>query len=298
MTQHSGLGRLTGTVTGLLLVLGIAGACSSEFEFPAHDAVSSASVTSEPTTGAQYGAVLAEHPDFPKHVDGQVSGDLTSFQWRDRAWVFDREGVLIEVIDEPGAPPLDAPPATDREEKAGQPAPLALPDAPRLEESSPGCTSNVHAWEDIRHPTYGTVRVFLGTAPGAASQTGCIIASAPGGETVYLAKVQVRGPDQLQFARQVTDTSTGNSFITYDPGRYGGIFVLIPTADGFVAPSGPDPDGFQSDGRVRYYSTGIAGSDSGDPIALLESVNTCEPSCADANYRSALLKWNGYAYVE
>lgn len=242
-----------------------------------------------PTVGSHYDQILADHPDFPAQSSGEVSGDRTVLRWRGGYWVFANDGTLVDAPTgaREGARGEDDPGADD---KAGP-----LPDRPQLGEGVPPCESRVHAREDVPHPTYGTVRVFLSTLPGQ-EDFGCITASAPGGETIFYARVDVVGPEQLEFADPVTDDATGNSFVTYNPGRYDGVFVLIPTPTGFVAPEDTDAQYFQSDGRVRYYSARVVESDSGGPAAISEEINTCVPDCAAANYRHRLLTWDGSAY--
>ena len=47
-----------------------------------------------------------------------------------------------------------------------------------------------------------------------------------------LPAIPVDARESFGFAKPATD-ATGNTFGTYNPGRYDGVLVLIPTADGF-----------------------------------------------------------------
>lgn len=301
MTQRTTPTRLAATALALTVALGTAGACTSGTGSDPSAGSATASAQAEPTIGMHYDQIGAEHPDFPPQSEGRRDGDTTVFRWRDRDWVFDDAGVLVKIGD--GSAAAAAPPAADEpapdaggadEQQAEEPrASGPLPDAPQG--GGPEC-STVHARQDVPHPAHGTVRVFLATE-GGQGPSGCIIASAPGGETIYTATIGIYGPDQLAFGAPVTDPVTGNSFVTYNPGRYDGVFVLIPSGDGFVAPD-VDSGGYQTDGRILYYSAKLVGTDTGEPTAILETRNDCEPTCAEGTQTSHLLTWDGYAYTE
>ena len=68
-----------------------------------------------------------------------------------------------------------------------------------------------------------------------------------------------RRPVQVAFANPATD-ATGNMFVTYDPGRYDGVLVLIPNADGFED-IGWDKDmgGTHYMGKHAYYYAELIG---------------------------------------
>lgn len=93
--------------------------------------------------------------------------------------------------------------------------------------------------------------------------------------------------------------STGNIFIAYNPGRYNGVQVLIPSR-GFGGYS------FTADQAATYAPTYAAGfysaeaedSDGDGEYEIHESINTCDPMCASGNYVDATYTWDGEWYVK
>ena len=73
-------------------------------------------------------------------------------------------------------------------------------------------------------------------------------------------------PDHARCARvgrlrQPGPDSTGNTFITYNPGRYNGVLVLIPTAGGFEDIGWDDTGGSTQHyyGKHAYYNAELLG---------------------------------------
>jgi hypothetical protein len=60
------------------------------------------------------------------------------------------------------------------------------------------------------------------------------------------------------FANPAND-SMGNTFITYNPGRYDGVRVLIPDADGIEDIRWADASGKHYMGRHAYYYAQLVG---------------------------------------
>jgi hypothetical protein len=91
-----------------------------------------------------------------------------------------------------------------------------------------------------------------------------------------------------------TDT-LGHIFLTYNPGRYDGIVVLHPVANGF--------EDFgtlalaEDRATTRFYSSSLH-DDNGDGIEEIHAdINICDPNCAAANYVTTVYHWNGSDYV-
>jgi hypothetical protein len=127
----------------------------------------------------------------------------------------------------PVAIPAPSPPPPGSSQSASA-TPVVLPDVPP---PNSGCEGTVTAHHDILHKTLGAVRVFLllNTSAQTGNQ-GCISAVASSGKVLPAILVDAR--ETFGFANPATD-ATGNTFVTYNPGRYNGVLVLIPNANGF-----------------------------------------------------------------
>lgn len=173
---------------------------------------------------------------------------------------------------------------------AAQRAPtVALPDSPPRTSS---CPSIVTGTTDVQHPQLGTVRVFL-LASGTSGSKGCVV-SVTGTGTV-LPPIEIGVYDKsLTFYSPASDR-TGNTFVKYNPGRYDGVLVLVPTPTGFA-----DPEFSTSDyiGRLAYYYAEAKGPGADGRYVIEQSNNDCMPSCAGGTITKRTLKWNGHDYVE
>jgi hypothetical protein len=174
--------------------------------------------------------------------------------------------------------------------------PASLPPAPP---ATPDCQGDVKAQQDIPHPTLGTVRVFLvlkNPPTTAVPHRGCVSAVADNGKVLPPIPIDVSPANSLNFANPVTD-STGNAFITYNPGRYDGVLVLIPTADGFEDIGWADRSGTRYEGKHAYYGATLEGPGPDGRYTIRQSNNDCTPSCASGTVTSQDLHWNGTDYV-
>jgi serine/threonine-protein kinase len=173
-------------------------------------------------------------------------------------------------------------------------APVALPNEPPQDS---GCQGVVIGHNDLEHPNLGTVRVFLflNTSTSSGDSVGCVLPVTRSGRV--LPTIPIDGQEKLAFANPATD-ATGNMFITYDPGRYPGVLVLIPDADGFED-IGWDAEmsGTHYMGKHAYYYADLVGPNSSDLYTIRQSRNDCTPSCADGTTTSQDLHWNGSDYV-
>jgi Ca-activated chloride channel family protein len=175
--------------------------------------------------------------------------------------------------------------------------PLSLPAAPPQSGSCPGMIKD-HS--DIDHPTLGPVRIFLlWNAPSDGPADGCIVGVAASGKVITPIPVSVYADSPYQknfaFADPATD-ATGNTFITYNPGRYDGVFVLVPSADGFEDMGWDKEDVFYT-GRRAYYYAELEGPGSDGKYAIAQSENDCDPDCASGSVTTTTLRWDGHDYV-
>lgn len=99
---------------------------------------------------------------------------------------------------------------------------------------------------------------------------------------------------ELGLAYRSSDKS-GNLFIEFNPGRYDGLVVLRPTADGFEDFSTlPDPD---VNNPGRFYGARLIETDQHGNFLIELSKNDCNPYCADGAVTQTVYSWNGADYV-
>jgi serine/threonine protein kinase, bacterial len=162
--------------------------------------------------------------------------------------------------------------------------------------SNSGCEGTVTAHHDVQHNTLGMVRVFLvlNTSVGSKSE-GCIAAVTSSGKVLPAIPVDAR--QTFGFANPATD-ATGNTFVTYNPGRYDGVLVLIPDADGFEDIGWDDRSSSQHYyGKHAYYDAKLVGPGANGEYTISQSHNDCTPSCAGGSVTTQDLHWNGSDYV-
>ena len=181
------------------------------------------------------------------------------------------------------------PPAASVSASSKSPA-MSLPDVPP---PTPDCKGSVQAHADIPHPALGTVRLFLILDSNQVGpKVGCVAAVAGNGTALPAITVDVGG-NSLNFANPVID-STGNAFVKYNPGRYDGVLVLVPTPTGFQD-IGWGNTHYQ--GKHAYYYAKLEGPGSNGQYTIRQFNNDCSPSCAGGAITSHVLQWNGTDYV-
>jgi hypothetical protein len=182
--------------------------------------------------------------------------------------------------------------ATSEDDAAGGGnASAPLPAAPQFSGAATVCSGgSVVGTTDITHPGWGPTRIFaITTAAGSGGGEACLVAQNAAG--VQWSHAEDSGPTTVKwrFANPATD-NTGNTFVIYNPGRYDGVIVLVPTADGFA----PIEQSYQT-GQNRYYYAELVGPQGGR-YAIEASANDCEPDCASGTITRRTLQWNGSTY--
>lgn len=172
--------------------------------------------------------------------------------------------------------------------------PAVLPDAPP---PNSGCDGNVIAHTDVNHESLGAIRVFLLLKSSAEDYGhGCIATVTGSGKALPAIPIDAH-EGTLRFPSPATD-ATGNTFVTYNPGRYDGVLVLIPTAAGFEDIGWDDQRyGTHYEGRRAYYYAELVGPGADGKYTIRQSHNDCTPDCADSTITTQDLHWNGSDYV-
>jgi len=103
------------------------------------------------------------------------------------------------------------------------------------------------------------------------------------------------GSDALVPWSARTHDRVGHLFVKYNPGRYDGVIVLEPVAEGFKDfGSLPPVDGY----NARFYYAEVADGDGDGTFEIVTTSNDCEPYCAAGSITSTPLRWTGTDYAE
>ena len=171
--------------------------------------------------------------------------------------------------------------------------PVSMPAYPP---ANSGCQGTVTGHHDIDHKTFGPLRIFLALSTVGADSAACIAAVTAGGAA--LPPITLDARESVGFANPATD-STGNTFITYNPGRYNGVLVLIPTAGGFEDIGWDDTGGSTQHyyGKHAYYNAELLGPGPDGRYTIRQYIHSCTPDCASGPTTIEDLHWNGSDYV-
>ncbi|ANB09153.1 hypothetical protein SAM40697_5197 [Streptomyces ambofaciens] len=161
-----------------------------------------------------------------------------------------------------------------------------------------GCAGKTLDHRDIQHPDLGPVRVYLVRRPASEQPAGCVTAVTGSGRALAPVEVDANWTMEgaLRFAAPATD-STKNVFVTYNPGRYDGVLVLVPTADGFADIGWKSADDYYSGGRFAFYYARPVGPGEDGEYAIVHSIKGCDPSCAEGATSKVILRWDGRDYL-
>ncbi|MFF9103206.1 hypothetical protein ACF1AU_21785 [Streptomyces rubrogriseus] len=185
--------------------------------------------------------------------------------------------------------------AAEGKSTASAPLDASFPPSPP---ATAGCTGKMLDHRDIRHPDLGPVRVFLVRRPASDEPAGCVAAVTGSGRALAPVEVDANWSmkDPLRFAAPATD-STKNLFVIYNPGRYDGVLVLVPTADGFADIGWRSPEEYYSGGRLAFYYARPVGPGRDGEYAIVQYIKGCDPSCAEGATAKVTLRWDGHDYL-
>lgn len=181
---------------------------------------------------------------------------------------------------------------TSRPTQPAAPSPAVLPSSPP---DAAQCAGTVLDHRDIQHPSLGTVRAFLVQRAGFDPSHGCVTAATASGRALATIDVDIY-EDDLHFPDPATD-ATGNTFVIYNPGRYDGVLVLVPSKDGFEDIGWSNPADHYSGGRLAYYYARLDGPGGDGRYTVVKSANSCNPNCASGAVSKVTLRWNGHTYL-
>lgn len=152
-----------------------------------------------------------------------------------------------------------------------------------------GPSCSVSGVASVEHPTWGQIRVVTMLTERVLEGTGTI--AAVNDDEVVLWSVQTS--EMLTMSPAATDQdATGNVFINYDPGRYNGVIVLRPTAEGFddlQTLPGEQPGG-------RFYYAAPVGEPE-DEVSIWQYTNDGIPDYATGTVTKEQFVWDGTDYV-
>lgn len=149
---------------------------------------------------------------------------------------------------------------------------------------------NINGLLLLNHPTWG--RTLLGAVSWeeGESQRFAIAAINSGGELRWMQ--QLGDWYSLNYAGPPTDSS-GNIFLTYNPGGESGVIILRPIHDGFDDfGTLPAPGEY----NARFYGAELVQFD--DTYEVDKATNDCDPNCAEGDVNHNYYYWNGTDYVD
>jgi hypothetical protein len=176
--------------------------------------------------------------------------------------------------------------------RSATPPPASFPSGPP---DAAHCPGTVLDHRDISHPDLGAVRVFLVRRTGSGAASGCVASVTSKGRALASIDIDIYEND-LHFASPDSD-ATKNTFVIYNPGRYDGVLVLVPDKGGFEDVGWTEPDVHYRGGKHAFYNARLAGPGGDGRYTIIQSQNSCNPSCADGAVSHVTLHWNGHEYL-
>jgi hypothetical protein len=146
----------------------------------------------------------------------------------------------------------------------------------------------------FQHPTWGASMLVTATTHSSqyCNSAGDIYVLDSSGAIRWDRSIEYGCGEPLVPADPTID-ATGNLFVIYNPGRYYGVIILRPVADGIDDLGTSD---FASGVNLFYYADAV--DVNGDGIyEIVQSDNDCNPDCAGGTVTSVTYHWNGSGYV-
>ena len=146
---------------------------------------------------------------------------------------------------------------------------------------------------DFQHPAWGTVTLRTFAPESPPGMAGAAVLSESGEVLWYLQAAQENDHQyEWSLAAPAIDSS-GLLFINYNPGRYNGLAILRPTADGMDIVAWP----YDAPGGQVLYNAELEGPGEDGKYVIIQYRNDCTPSCADGTTTTEQLTWNGSEFA-
>ncbi|MFD5177860.1 hypothetical protein ACFWM1_18770 [Nocardia sp. NPDC058379] len=146
------------------------------------------------------------------------------------------------------------------------------------------CPGDVSDYRDVNHPALGALRVSLvGFRSNTSMSDGnaCIAVTKPDG--VEVKTIPMSAYKGAMYFHPTSLDATGNLFVVYNPGRYDGILVIVPTDDGVTT--------------VDRYNARLIGPGTNGQFTIESKHHDCTPDCAHGPTTTEIQHWNGTDYV-
>lgn len=155
-----------------------------------------------------------------------------------------------------------------------------------------------HYVETLLHPTLGELTLVVAQEFHGRSTGWVQVLDARGNpildaEIVDIETLHPLGQRPDGTGSFKTQDRDGHVFVVYNPGRYEGTIVLVPTAEGYDDLGTLD---FDDASTNRFYSVSPIDGDGDGAYELEEAINDCEPTCAEGTVHLTVLRWDGTDY--
>jgi hypothetical protein len=144
---------------------------------------------------------------------------------------------------------------------------------------------------NFEHPTWGKSTLVTTVSSSTDKRDATIAVVNSSGEITW--KHNAGTWEELKLAQPPRD-KTGHIFINFNPGRYDGVIILQPTADGFnffeTLPAAGEYDS-------RFYGATLIDNNEDGIYEVDKATNNCVPTCAEATITHVIYRWNGTDYV-
>ncbi|MEV6060879.1 hypothetical protein AB0L62_12840 [Nocardia asteroides] len=146
------------------------------------------------------------------------------------------------------------------------------------------CPGTVTDYRDVDHPTLGQLRISLvGSRSNTRMPDGNACIAITNSDGVEVTTIPMSAYDgTLYFSPTPVDT-TGNLFVVYNPGRYDGVLVIVPSDKGVSS--------------VDRYNARLIGPGANGQFTIEFKNHDCTPDCAHGPTTTQIQHWDGTDYV-
>lgn len=153
-----------------------------------------------------------------------------------------------------------------------------------------GLRCKVNSRFEFEHPAWGVVSILTTIGPDNGPSA-IVVSSETTGDVLWLDRSSSNY--EYQLALDGPDGS-GNIFVKYNPGRYDGIEVIRPTAEGMEVIHDDYSDSVEP---PLFYSAALDTLSPGGAFDIEKIDWSCDPSCAEGKSTSTFFRWDGRTYA-